>query len=117
MIREQTTIIRSQSEGIEYLLLEGETAILIRVEETDKAVGLRLRGGEVTLISEEVEDLKRADESVAITVKSLEGGVRGEVTDGAEALAGGLETSLAITDGNEELLESALRFESKGHCS
>ena len=97
--------------------MEGETAILVRVEEADKAVGLRLRGGEVALVSEEVKNLERADEGVAVTVKSLEGGVRSEVADGAEALAGGLETSLAITDGNEELLESALRFESKGHCS
>ena len=97
--------------------MEGETAILVRVEEAHKAVGLRLRRGEVALVSKEVEHFEGADECIAITVKSLEGGVRGEVTDGAEALAGGLETSLTITDGNEELLESALRFESKGHCS
>ena len=102
---------------IGHLLLEGETTILVGVEEAHKAVGLRLGGGEVALISKEVQDLKRADKCVAITVKSLESGVRGKVTDGAEALTGGLESSLAITDSDEDLLESTFRFKSKGHCS
>ena len=100
-----------------HLLLEGKTTILVGVEEADETVGLALRGGEVALISEEVEDLEGADKGVRVSVKSLEGGVRGEVADGAEALAGGLEASLSVTNSDEQLLESALRFESKGHVS
>ena len=98
-----------------HLLLEGESAILVAVEEADETVGLRLTGGEVALISEEVEHLEGADEGVAISVKSLEGRVGGEVADRAETLACGLEASLAIADSDEELFESALRFKTKGH--
>ena len=95
--------------------MEGETAILVRVEETHQAVRLALRRGEVALISQEVEHFEGADVSVAVSVKSLEGRVRGEIADRAEALAGGLKASLSVADGNEQLFESTLRFESKGH--
>ena len=98
-----------------HLLLEGESAILVRVEESDKTVGFGLRSGEVALVSEEVEHLEGADEGVAVSVKSLEGGVGGEVADGAEALTGGLQASLAISDGDQKFLESTLRFKSKAH--
>lgn len=96
--------------------MEGKTTILVGVEEADETVGLALRRREVALISEEVEDLEGAHEGVAVSVKSLEGRVGGEVADGAEALAGRLKTSLSVADGNEQLFESTLRFESKGHC-
>ena len=39
----------------------------------------------------------------------------GEVADRAEALAGTFEASLAVADSHKQLLESAFRFESKGH--
>ena len=94
------------------LLLEGKTTILVGVEEADETVGLALRRGEVALVSEEVEDLKGADKGVAVSVKSLEGGVRGEVADGAKTLAGGLEASLTVADSNKHFFESALRLES-----
>lgn len=97
--------------------MEGKSAILVAVEEAHETVGLRLRGGEVALVSQEVEHLEGADEGVAISVKSLEGGVRGEVADGAETLAGGLQASLAVADSHEQLLESTLRFKTEGHCS
>jgi hypothetical protein len=95
--------------------LEGQTGILVRVEEADQSVGLALRGGEVALISQEVEDFEGADEGVSVSVKSLEGGVGGEVADRAEALTGTFEASLAVADSHKQLLESAFRFESKGH--
>ena len=100
------------------LLLEGKAAILVRVEELDETVGLALRDSEVALISEEVEDLEGADEGVAVSVKSLEGRVGGEVSDGAESLASGLKTSLSVADSNEQIFKSALRFKTKAHsCS
>ena len=43
--------------------------------------------------------------------------MRGEVADGAEALAGGLEATLAVTNGHEQVFEPAFRFESEGHTS
>ena len=98
--------------------MEGKAAILVRVEELDETVSLALRDSEVALISEEVEDLEGADEGVAVSVKSLEGGVGSEVADRAEALAGRLEASLAVAHSNEQLLQSALRFKTKAHsCS
>ena len=98
--------------------MEGEAAILVRVEELDETEGLALGDSEVALISEEVEDLEGADEGVAVSVKSLEGRVGGEVSDGAESLAGGLKTSLTVADSNEQLFKSALRFKTKAHsCS
>jgi len=95
--------------------LEGKTTILVGVEETDKAVSLALRGGEVALVSEEVEHLQGADKGVAVSVKSLESRVGSEVADRAEALASSLKTSFSVANGNKQLLESAFRFESKGH--
>ena len=99
-----------------YLLLEWESAILIRVEEADKTVSLRLWNREVALVTEEVEELDGADKSVAVSVKSLESGVRCEVTDGGETLAGGLKASLSVADCDEQLLKSTLRLKSKAHC-
>jgi len=100
-----------------YLLLERKTTIFVRVKEADKAVGLGLGSAEVTLVSEEVEDLSGANESVSISVKSLEGRVGSEIADGAEARSGGLEVHLTVTDGGKEGLKSLFRFESKGHVS
>mmetsp|Transcript_15028 Transcript_15028/g.18995 ORF Transcript_15028/g.18995 Transcript_15028/m.18995 type:complete len:542 (-) Transcript_15028:51-1676(-) len=82
-------------------VLEGESAVLVGVEEADQTVGLRLRHGEVALVAEEVKDLDRTDESVAVSIESLEGGVGCEVADGGEALAGGLKTSLAVAHGDQ----------------
>ena len=67
--------------GKKDLLLEGKTAIFVRVEEFDEAVGLRFGSAEVALISEVIEYFKGGDISVAVSVKSLEGRVRGEITD------------------------------------
>ena len=39
------------------LLLETESAVFVRVEEFDQAVGLTLAHGEVPLVPQEVEDL------------------------------------------------------------
>ena len=98
--------------------MEGKAAILVRVEELDETEGLALRDSEVALISEEVEDLEGADEGVAVSVKSLEGRVGGEVSDGAESLASGLKTPLSVADSNEQIFKSALRFKTKAHsCS
>ena len=40
------------------LLLEGESAVFVRVEESDEAVGLGLGDGVVALVAEVVEDLE-----------------------------------------------------------
>ena len=101
--------------GKKDLLLEGKTAIFVRVEESDEAVGLRFGSAEVALISEIVEYFKGGDISVAVSVKSLEGRVRGEVADGAETLASEFEAHLTATDGDEKILKSAFRFKSKAH--
>ena len=97
------------------LLLEWESAILVRVEELDKSVGLGLTDGEVSVVSEEVEDLEGGDEGVAVTIQSLEGGVWCEISNRGETLASSLEGSLSITDSNEDFLKSTFRFKSKGH--
>ena len=98
-----------------HLLLEAKSAIFVGVEEADEAVGLGLANGEVALITQEVKDLQRADKGVAVPVKSLEGRVGREVADGAKALARGFKTSLTVADSDEQLLQSALRLESKAH--
>ena len=41
--------------------------------------------------------------------------MRCKVTNRAEALARGLKTLLATTDGDEEIFKSAFRFKSKAH--
>ena len=64
-----------------HLLLERKTAVLVGVKEAHQTVGLALGDGEVALVAEEVEKFQRADESVAVSVKSLEGRVGREVSD------------------------------------
>ena len=92
----------------EHLLLEGKSAILVGVEELNESVGLALADREVSVVSQVVEDLKGRDEGVAVTIESLESGVWGEVSDGAETLAGIFECSLAVTDSHKKLLKSSL---------
>ena len=111
------SILCGEKVAVNDLLLEGESAILIRVEESDEAVRLRLRDGEVALVAEVVEDLERRDCLVAIPVKSLEGRVRGEVADVAQALTGAFQGHLTATDGDEQLFKSAFGFKSKAHDS
>ena len=94
----------------EHLLLEGKSAILIGVEELDQLVGLSLTHGVVALVSEEVQNFEGAHEGVAVTVKSLEGGVGCEVVEGAEALASCLESLFTCADGDDQVLESVLGF-------
>ena len=84
--------------------MERKSPILVRVKESDKTVCLRLRCREVALITEEVEDFEAADEGVAISVKSLEGRVRGEVADGAKALTGYLKALLTVADSHDKIL-------------
>ena len=93
--------------------MEGKSAVLVRVEELDKSVGLALADGEVSVVSQVVEELKGGDEGVAVAIQSLEGRVWGEVTDGAETLASGLKSSLSIANSDEQLLKSTFRFKSK----
>ena len=95
--------------------MERKSSILVRVKESDKAVRLRLRRSEVALITEEVEDFEGADEGVAISVKSLEGRVRGEVADGAKTLTGDLKALLTVANSHDKILQSTLRFVTKTH--
>ena len=81
----------------------------------NETVGLVLGDSEVALIAEVCDKLARADEVAGITVKSLEGRVRCEVSDGTKTDAGGLEAPLTVSDGDKQVLESALRFETKAH--
>ena len=95
--------------------MEAESTILVRVEEANEAERFRLADAEVALITKVVQELERADKSVAVPVKSLEGGVGCEVADGAKALTSSLKASFAITDCDEQLLQSTLRLKSKAH--
>ena len=90
------------------LLLETESAVFVRVEEFDQAVGLALTHSEVALVPQEVEDLDRAHEGVSITVESLESRVWCKVADRADFLASCFESSLPVTDCDEQILESVL---------
>ena len=98
-----------------HLLLEAKSAILIRVEEANEAVALTLGDTEAALVAEEVGELEGADIGIAVSVQPLESGVGCEVADVAEALAGCLKTSLAVTDSDKKLLQSTLRLKSKAH--
>ena len=111
------SILCGEKVAVSDLLLEGESAILVRVEESDEAVRLRLRDGEVALVAEVVEDLERRDCLVAIPVKSLEGRVRGKVADVTEALTGAFQGHLTAANGNKEFLKSTFGFKSKAHDS
>ena len=111
------TICAVKYVAINDLLLEGESAVFVRVEESDEAVGLRFRDGVVALVAEVVEDLERRDSLVAVSVKSLEGRVRGEVADVTEALTGAFQGHLTAANGNKEFLKSTFGFKSKAHDS
>lgn len=95
--------------------MEGESAILVRVEESHETVGLRLRRGVVALVTEEVEDFEGGDARGAISVESLESRVGSEVADVTEALTGALQGHLTVSDGDEQIFQSAFRFKSKAH--
>lgn len=95
------------------LLLEGKTAVLVGVEEFDKAVGLTFRNGEVAMISQVVQHFEGGDEGVAVAVKSLKSTVRCKVSNRAQSLSGGFKSALSITNGNKEVLEASLRFVTK----
>ena len=111
------TICAVKYVAINDLLLEGESAVFVRVEESDEAVGLGFRDGVVALVAEVVEDLEGRDSLVAVSVKSLEGRVRGEVADVTEALTGAFQGHLTAANGNKEFLKSAFGFKSKAHGS
>ena len=106
---------RGEERYFGHLLLEWKSSVRIGVKEIDQAVGLILSDSEVALIAEVGDKLARADEVAGITVKSLEGRVRCEVSDGTKTDAGGLEASLTVSDGNKQVFESALGFETKAH--
>jgi len=98
---------------LRYLLLEGETTILVGVEESHESVGLALGGGEVAVILKVGEELVGGNVAVFVTVNALESGVRGEVTDGAETCASGLKGALTVTNSDKQVLQSVLRFVAK----
>ena len=56
-----------------HLLLETQSACAIRVEKHHEAVELVLSDAVASLVSQEVEDLVRADEATSIAVEPLEG--------------------------------------------
>jgi len=94
-------------------VLEGETTILVGVEESHESVGLALGGGEVAVILKVGEELVGGNVAVFVTVNALESGVRGEVTDGAETCASGLKGALTVTNSDKQVLQSVLRFVAK----
>ena len=88
--------------------MEAESAVLVGVEEADEAVRLSLADTKAALVAEEVDDLVRADEGIAVAVEALEGRVGGEVGDAAEPLTGRLKALLSVADRDQEVLEVAL---------
>ena len=60
------------------------------------------------LIIQEVLNLTFTHYPTTIAVKSLEGGVRGEITDSAESLTSTLQGLLSISYRNEEILKVVL---------
>ena len=92
------------------LLLEGESAVFIRVEELDEAMALALAGAKVAVVLQVVQELEGVNEAVGVAVNTLECRVRCKVTNGAESLASGLKGALTLTDGDEQVLQSVLRF-------
>lgn len=93
--------------------MEAKSATVVGVEESQEAVQLVLTDAEASLVSQEVLDFEWAYCEAGVAIKSLEGGVWGEITDSAESLASLFEALLAITDRDEEVLESVFRFVSK----
>ena len=65
------------------------------------------------LVSQEVKNLVRCDRAISITVESLEGGMWCKIADSAKSLASSLESLFSITDRDEEVFESVLRFVSE----
>ena len=61
---------------------------------------------EVALISQEVDDLTSCYDTVAITVESLEGRVRSEVSNSAQSRASCFEALFTVTESDEEILQS-----------
>ena len=100
------------SRGI-YLLLEAESAVFIRVKEFDEAVGLTFTDSEVALVFKEAQNFKRTNEGVRVAIKSLEGRVWCKITDWAESLTSWLESSLSVTDSDQQIFKSILWFVSK----
>lgn len=101
--------------GEEHLheILEGKSAILVAVEELDKAIALALTGAKVAVILQIVEQLVRIDEAVGITVDTLESRVGSKVANVAETLTSSLESALTLTNSDEQVLKSVFRFKAK----
>lgn len=97
------------------LLLEAESAILIRVEEADQTEGLTFADAKVALIAEEGYDLAGAHKRVAVSVKSLEGRVWCEVANVTKTLTRRFEGPLTISDSDKQFFKSTFRLVSKAH--
>jgi hypothetical protein len=80
-------------------ILEGQATIFIRVKELNQTIALALGCHQVAMISYKVQEFKRGDKPVLISVDSLEGRVRSEVAYLAETLTTALELTLAISHG------------------
>ena len=98
-------------------LLEGEALVAVGVEEGDKVVALGLTHVGDAVVAQEIADLDRGDGAARVAVDPLEGGEERKVADVAEALAGGLEIALAVTDDDEQVLQLLLRNVTERHVS
>ena len=92
------------------LLLVGESAVLVRIEELDEFVRLALQSRKVAVVSQVVAQIVRRGVPKAIPVDALEGGVWREVSNVAEALAGALKLALSIAHGNQHAFQSVFGF-------
>ena len=62
------------------------------------------------VVSKEVNDFMRSDGGTEVSIESLESGVWSEVSNVAKPLSGSFETSLTVTNGDEDVLKSSFRF-------
>jgi hypothetical protein len=95
--------------------LEGESVVLIAIEEFHEAEALRFTAAEVSVVLKVVKEFVGGDVTVGVTIHTLESRVGGEISDWAKALTGGFESALTITDGDKKVLESVFWFVSE-HC-
>ena len=93
--------------------MEWQSTVFIGIKELNKSVSFTLAYSKVALVSQEVQNFKRAYESIRIAVKSLERSMWCEITNFTEALTSCFQSTFTITNCNEKILKPVLRFVSE----
>ena len=88
--------------------MEGKPSDTVRVEENKKTVQFAATDSITALITQELLNFVFRHLAITIAVESLEGGVRGEITDSAESLTSTFQGLFSISDRNEIILQVML---------